>query len=208
MALEAQEHRPATPDHLQHRFDDPSRYAKAFDDPSRDTWQMPARVLDALRLQADASVADIGAGTGYFSVRLAKAVPDGTVYAVDIEPAMLAHVRTRATTERLANIVPVQASSASPDLPALVDLALVVNTYHHLPGRSVYFSRLKRALTPSARVVIIDFRKDAPEGPPVEFRLEPEQIVAEMKLAGYELDATHGFLPRQHFLVFRPAIPR
>src|SRR5262245_59327095 len=84
------------PDHMEHRFDDPERYAKSFDDPARDKWQMPDRVINALGLSPNASVADIGAGTGYFSVRLAKAVPSGTVYAVDIEPAMLAHIQRRA----------------------------------------------------------------------------------------------------------------
>src|SRR5688572_29890317 len=102
----AAQHRPphGNPDHMQHRFDDPERYAKSFDDPARDSWQMPARVIDALQLAPNVSVADIGAGTGYFSLRLAKAVPRGVVYAVDVEPAMLAHIRNRAALERLQNM--------------------------------------------------------------------------------------------------------
>ncbi len=193
---------------MEHRFDDPARFAASFDDPTRDSWQMASRVIETLGLAPSASVADIGAGTGFFSVRLAKAVPNGKVYAVDIEPAMLEHLRTRAAKEQLANVVPVQASRGSPNLPTSVDLVLIVNTYHHLPSRTAYFSDLKKTLTPMAKVAIIDFRKDAPEGPPVEFRFEPAQIVAEMKQANYELDATHAFLPRQHFLVFRPTISR
>ncbi len=208
LALEAQEHRPVKPDHMEHRFDEPARYAGSFDDPARDSWQMASRVIETLGLTPSASVADIGAGTGFFSVRLARAIPHGTVYAVDIEPAMLEHLRSRASAEQLANIVPVQASSGSPNLPKSVDLALIVNTYHHLPNRATYFSDLRKTLTPVARVAIIDFRKDAPEGPPVDFRFEPAQIVAEMKEANYELDATHEFLPRQHFLVFRPSRSR
>ena len=81
-----QQHQPQSkPDHMQHRFDDPERYAKSFDDPARGGWQMPARVIEVLDLSPDASVADSGAGTGYFSVRLAKTVPRGIVYSVDIE---------------------------------------------------------------------------------------------------------------------------
>ena len=204
-ALTAQQHQPqGKPDHMQHRFDDPERYAKSFDDPARDGWQMPARVIEALRPSPGASVADIGAGTGYFSVRFARAVPSGIVYAVDVEPSMLEHIRKRAIGEHLQNIVPVQASGTSPQLPKPVDLVIVVDTYHHLPSRPTYFRELKKSLAPGGRVAIVDFRKDSPEGPPPEFRFEADQIIGEMKQAGYRLDAKHDFLPRQHFLVFSP----
>jgi FkbM family methyltransferase len=201
--LAARQTSSSQPDHLRHRFDDPARLAKSFDDPARDAWQLPDRVLEALVLSRDAPMADIGAGTGYFTVRLARAHPKGVVYAVDVEPAMLEHVRARAAAERLPNIQTVQATATSPNLPGPVELVLIVNTYHHLPSRPTYFSDLKKSLTPSARVAVIDFRKDAPEGPPPEFRFEPDRIIGEMKAAGYELDATHDFLPRQHFLIFR-----
>ena len=138
------------PDHMDHRFDDPERYAKSFDDPARDAWQMPDRVIAALKLAEDASVADIGAGTGYFSVRLAKVVPRGTVYAVDVEPKMLEHIRKRAAGSALTNLVAVQGDSVSPRLPKAVDLALVVDTYHHIPNRVDYFKRLATGLTPAA----------------------------------------------------------
>ena len=196
---------PQQPDHMHHSFDDPAQYAKKFDDPARDAWQMPDRVIEALALLPTAAVADIGAGTGYFTMRLAKAVPRGKVYAVDIEPAMLEHIRTRAADEKLANIVPVLASATSTNLPSAVDLVIVVDTYHHLPDRIAYFRDLQKSLAPAARVAIIDFRRDAPEGPPPEFRFESDQIVAEMQQAGFRLDANHGFLPRQFFLVFSTA---
>jgi cyclopropane fatty-acyl-phospholipid synthase-like methyltransferase len=183
-------------------FDDPERYAKSFDNPARDAWQLPGRVIDELHVAADASVADIGAGTGYFSVRLAKAVPRGTVYAVDIEPSMLEHIRKRVEAERLANVVAVQAGTSGPNLPKPVDLVLVVDTYHHIANRPQYFRDLQKALVAGGRVAIIDFRKDSPEGPPPAFRFEADQIVDEMKQAGFRLDARHDFLPRQHFLVF------
>ena len=200
-----QHQHPAKPDHMEHRFDDPERYAKSFDDPARDAWQMPGRVLDALKLPADSSVADIGAGTGYFTVRLAKAVPRGTVYAVDIEPAMVEHIRKRAAAAGLANVTAVRGDEVTPNLPRPVDLVLVVDTYHHIANRPGYFRDLAKSLTPGGRVAIIDFRKDSPQGPPVQFRFDAEQIVDELKQAGYRLDAKHDFLPRQHFLVFRPA---
>ena len=193
---------------MHHRFDDPERYAKSFDDPERDAWQMPARVIESLALAPDALVADIGAGTGYFSVRLARAVPRGTVYAADIEASMLEHLRKRAAGDGLKNVVAIQAGETSPNLPKAVDLAIVVDTYHHIPGRPTYFRGLAKSLTTSGRVAIVDFRKESPEGPPPQFRFEADQIIGEMKQAGYTLDARHEFLPRQHFLVFRPPADR
>jgi ubiquinone/menaquinone biosynthesis C-methylase UbiE len=194
---------PQKPDHMQHRFDDPERFAKSFDDPARDEWQMPGRVIEALALRADSVVADIGTGTGYFAMRLAKAVPKGTVYAVDVEPKMLEFVRTRAQAEHAPNVVTVQAAASSPNLPKPVDAILIVNTYHHLPGRAAYFGDLKRLLNTAGRIAIVDYRKDAPDGPPPEFRFDAAQIIDEMQRAGYRLDARHDFLPRQHFLIFR-----
>lgn len=194
---------PAKPDHMQHRFDDPAKFATSFDDPARDAWQMPARVIETLGLKPGMLVADVGAGTGYFSVRLAKTELGLTVYAIDIEPAMVDHVKTRAMSENLKNIVPVLAEASGPNLPRPVDLVLIVDTYHHLPNRPEYFHDLRKSLVPSGRVAIIDFRKDSPEGPPVEFRFTAEQIEDEMRQAGFRLDAKHDFLPRQHFLIFR-----
>lgn len=196
--------RPPQPDHMHHRFDDPERFARSFDDPARDAWQMPERVIEALNLAPGATVADLGAGTGYFSMRLARAVPQGTVYAVDIEPAMLAYIEKRAAAAGVTNIVTVRAGERSPNLPKPVDVLLVVDTYHHLPDRVAYFRQAQASLTRSGRVAIIDFRKDSPEGPPPEFRFEADQIVREMEIAGYRVAAQHDFLPRQHFLVFVP----
>ncbi len=189
-------------DHMQHRFD-PAQDAKRFDDPARDTWQMPDRVIQALAVQDGMSVADIGAGTGYFSVRLARTWSGVKVYAADIEPAMVDYLTKRAADEDLANVLPVLATETSPSLPGKMDLILVVDTYHHIGRRPEYFRNLRRSLAAGGRIAIVDFRQDAPEGPPAEFRFTPEQIQAEMKEAGFSLMESHDFLPRQHFLVFR-----
>jgi SAM-dependent methyltransferase len=191
------------PDHFAHRFDNPSEYVDRFDDPKRDEWQMPERVIVVLDLKPGESVADIGAGTGYFSIRLAKSAAKPVVYAVDIEPAMVEHTLGRAKQERLGNVIGVKADADRTNLPAAVDLVLIVDTFHHLPNRVAYFRRLKQQLKPGARVAIIDWRKDSAEGPPVEFRYSQEQISAELAQAGFALAASHDFLPRQHFLIFR-----
>jgi cyclopropane fatty-acyl-phospholipid synthase-like methyltransferase len=203
-ALAAQQHQPGSkPDHMQHRFDDPAKYAKSFDDPARDAWQMPDKVIQALAITDGMSVADIGSGTGYFSVKLATAAPKAVIYGADIEPKMVEYLSKRAAAAQLTNITAVLAGSTSPNLPRPVDLVLVVDTYHHLPDRVAYFRNLRKSLTSTGRVAIIDFRKSAPDGPPPEFRFTPQEIEAEMTKAGFRLEQSHDFLPRQHFLVFR-----
>jgi SAM-dependent methyltransferase len=188
---------------IHHSFGNAKQWAKEFDDPSRDAWQKPDEVLKALHLQRTDKVADIGAGTGYFSVRIAKRVPDGKVFAVDIEPNMVRYVGERAEREHLNAVVPVLASADSPHLPEVVDLVLIVDTYHHMQNRVAYFKKLRQSLRTNGRVAIIDFKVDAPEGPPPQFRNPPEKVTTELEKAGYTLVASHPFMPMQYFLVFQ-----
>ena len=191
-------------DHMEHHFD-PKESAKNFDDPGRDAWQMPDRVIAALGVKRGQSVADIGSGTGYFTIRLAKSPAAPKVYASDIEPAMVTYVRERTAKEGLSNVIAVEAAADTPNLPEPVDLALIVDTYHHIGNREAYFRKLAKSLKPGGRVAIIDFKLDSPEGPPREFRFPPEKFEAEMAAAGYKLAAQHDFLPRQQFLIFQVA---
>lgn len=188
--------------HAQHRFTDAERWAHVFDDPKRDAWQMPHDVIQALALRPDAVVADIGAGTGYFSVRLATMLPKGRVYAVDVEPDMVEYLAARAKREKRDNIVAIAGAPDDPRLPEKADLALMVDVYHHVDDRERYFRKLRAALKPGGRVAIIDFRMDSPEGPPRAARVPPERVVAELESAGYVLAREHRFLPHQYFLVF------
>ena len=190
--------------HFHRSFEDAAKWSKEFDDPARDAWQKPAEVITALRLGPDATVADIGSGTGYFAVRLARAVPEGRVYGADVAPAMVKFLSERAAKEGLTNLQSIRAAEDSPKLPAPVDLVLVVDTYHHIARRSSYFIKLKERLRPGGRVAIIDFRLDSPTGPPAKHRIAPEKVAEEMAFAGYRLLESHGFLPNQYFLVFAP----
>ena len=189
----------------QHTFGDAGKWAQIFDDPKRDAWQKPHEVIQALALKPDAVIADIGAGTGYFSARLAHMVPKGRVYAIDTEPAMVKHLAERARREGLKNLTPVAGTTDDPKLPRQSDLALLVDVYHHIENREAYFRKLAGSLAPDGRLAIIDFRLDSPEGPPRAARIAPEQVKAELKRAGYELVQEHAFLPNQYFLVFRRA---
>ncbi len=153
-------------------------------------------------------VADLGAGTGYFSRWLDAAVrPNGVVFAVDTEPNLVAHLRARAEQEKTASVVPVLASFDDPRLPPrALDLVLIVDTYHHLDDRLTYLHRLGATLKPSGRIAVVDWQKHAlPIGPPAEHKLAREQVVAEMRSAGYALVADPTILPHQYVLIFAPA---
>jgi SAM-dependent methyltransferase len=185
-----------------HRFENAEKWAKEFDNPERDAWQKPEEILDVLHLQHTSLVADIGAGTGYFSVRIAKRIPEGKIFAADIEPDMVRYLGERARREHLINLVPVQASADAVNLPEPVDVALVVDTYHHIGNRTQYFAKLKSSLRPGGRLVIVDFRADSPNGPPVRHRISLERVTQEFMAAGYALVDTLQFLPRQYCLIF------
>jgi SAM-dependent methyltransferase len=193
-----------TPHTHQHRFGDAEKWAKIFDDPERDAWQKPHEVIHALALKPDAIVADIGAGTGYFSMRLAHMTPKGRVYGVDTEAAMVKYLAERAKREGLENVIAVAGKPDDPRLPAKADLILFVDVYHHVDDRERYFRNLRNALRPGGRAALIDFRMDSPVGPPKSARIEPERVKAEMQRAGYALAEEHAFLPNQYFLVFQP----
>jgi predicted methyltransferase len=203
VAAPAAEH--AAHDH--HRFNDAQKWARVFDDPARDAWQKPHEVIAALRLAPDAAVADIGAGTGYFAARLSHMVAKGRVYAVDLEPDMVRHLGERAKKDRLVNLTPVLGSAGSPNLPAPVDLVILVDVYHHIAAREQYFGRLRDALKTGGRIAVIDFRMDATIGPSKAMRIAPDRVKAEMAQAGFALAEEHAFLPQQYFLVFRRATP-
>jgi predicted methyltransferase len=191
-----------------HSFGDAEKWAQVFDDPERDAWQKPHEVIRALALKPDAVVADLGAGTGYFAARLAKMLPKGAVYAVDVEPEMVKYLGERAKREALPNLRPVAAGSDDARVPAKVDLILLVDVYHHIEARERYFRELAASLKPGGRLAVIDFRLDSPEGPPKASRVAPQRVKAELAKAGYVLHEEHGFLPRQYFLVFRVVIQR
>lgn len=191
-------------DHHQHQFSSAEKWAKIFDDPARDEWQKPDEVIRALKLAPDALVADIGAGTGYFAVRFARAVPKGRVYGVDTEPDMVRYLAERAKREGVGNLTAVPAKPNDPGIPAAVDLAILVDTYHHVPDRERYFRNLQKSLKPKGRLAIIDFTLDSPVGPPKRARIPADKVKQELARAGYKLVQEHAFLPNQYFLEFVP----
>jgi ubiquinone/menaquinone biosynthesis C-methylase UbiE len=192
---------------VQHLHDNPEAYIAALEDPKRDAWQKPKQVVSALAIREGQSVADIGAGSGYFALRLARQVgPAGRVQAVDINAHMLRHLETRAREAGLANLHTILARPDDPLLPAgSIDLVFVCDTWHHIEDRPRYLATLKRVLKPGARIAIVDFHeRELPVGPPPSMKLSRDTVVGEFAAAGFRLVEEHSFLPYQYFVVFAP----
>jgi len=195
----------ASPHEMHQRHGDPAAYIASLDDPARDAYQKPDEVMKALALRPGEVVADIGSGSGYFTLRFARAVGEtGRVYAVDVSPDMIRHLNRRLRDAGVRNVVPVLADLDDPLLPdASVDRFVIVNTWHHVEDRPAYLALLRRMLKPGGQVVHIDFHKrDLPVGPPPTMKIAREELVKQMEAAGFRLAAEHGFLPYQYFLVF------
>jgi len=172
--------------------------------PDRARWQRPERVIKALRLRRGQAACEIGAGSGYFTLRVARAVgPRGRVFAVEAEPRILEVLQRRLATRRVRNVTPVLALDDDPLLPsACCDVALMVNTYHHFPDGPAYLAKLARALKPAGRLVNIDFhRRETPVGPPVEQRVARDDFLADARRAGLALVAEIDLLPYQYLVV-------
>jgi len=170
---------------MHHGFKNADEWAKVFDDPARDAWQQPDRIVAELALTPAMTVADIGAGTGYFTVRLARAVPQGQVIATDLEPDMIRFLDERAVREGLTNIRAVATPADDPQLaPGSVDRILVADVWHHVDGRIAYARKLADALRPGGTITIVDFKLDATRGPPAKFRLAPDAVIAELAAVG------------------------
>jgi len=196
--------------HQHRRPDDIKQYLEQLDSMERDRYQKPSQVIEALRLKPGMAVGDLGSGSGYFTRRFVEAVTEtGMVYAIDVEPEMLAYVKE--SVIHMHTAFTAEFILARPDSPKLpfesIDLLFVCNTVHHLEERSKYFRDLQSSLRPGARVAIIDFYPDDRSGElgfPKHHLVSRDTVIQEMAEAGYKLEREHSFLPRQYFLEFVP----
>jgi ubiquinone/menaquinone biosynthesis C-methylase UbiE len=172
----------------------------------RELEEMPETALDNIGIQKGMTVADMGAGSGYFTVRLAKRVGNsGTVYAVDVQPAMLSLIRKRMHEQKLTNIKPILASESDPGLPKnALDLILMVDVYHELSQPQKVLRKLRSALKSDGRLVVLEYRKEDPHIPiRADHKMSAEEVRLELEAEGYKLEKAVEDLPRQHILIFR-----
>jgi arsenite methyltransferase len=192
---------------MQRLHSDPKSYIGALESPQRDAYQKPLEVMTALDLKPGEIIADIGAGSGYFTFRLAHHVGDkGKVYAVDVSPDMILHLNRRIREVKATNVVSIL---ADPDDPLLSDGSVhrffFSDSWHHIDNQTKYLLLMKKMLKPGGEVVMIDFhKKELPVGPPLSMKIAREDLIKQMESNGFRLKKEHTFLPYQYFLVFVP----
>ena len=181
-----------------------------LESPDRDIWQKPEQVMDALGIADGSKVADIGAGSGYFTIRLARRVgPNGIVWAEDVQPAMLEAVERRVAKDvarDIRNVIAVNGTSSDPMLPEnSVDAVLILDTYQEIvqDGNPLLFlQNVRKALRPGGRVGMIDYKKDGGGPGPDSPRPDPDTVITVAEQAGLRLMKRETFLPFQFFLIF------
>jgi arsenite methyltransferase len=177
-----------------------------MNDPSRDVWQKPQGVVEKLSITSGARVADLGAGGGYFTWHLSKAVGSkGTVYAVDIEEKAINMIFQEMVARGTPNVRPVRAEPHDPRLPEPVDLVFSCNVYHDMKDRMDYFRSLASSLRPGGRVAILDFHPPGFFSRLFSHRTAKEEVRREMEAAGYRLLNDYDVVDSQHFQIFAMA---
>ena len=176
--------------------------------PEREAEEQPEKALDALKLKPGMVVADIGAGVGYMSLRMAKRVgPSGKVYANDLQPEMLAQLRANAAKAKIDNVVTVLGDVADPKLPAnTMDLVLLVDVYHEFSQPQQMLRKIRETLKPDGRLVLLEYRAEDPNVPIIaEHKMTVGQVKTELEAEGFVLQPVIETLPRQHILILTKA---
>jgi SAM-dependent methyltransferase len=188
----------------QHRRLFPPTDLGQLEGPDRDAYQRPDLIMDELQIDERSVVADLGAGGGWFTVRLARRVVNGKVYAEDIQPQMLEATKRRVDWEGLRNVQTVLGQPSDPGLPrGSLDAVLIVDAYHEIENPVLLLRNLKGSLKADGRIGIVDFtREGGGPGPPMEDRVDPERVIRDAEAAGLQLVSRPNFLRYQYMLVF------
>lgn len=201
----AQDNPPLSTHEMHQLHQDPKAYIAMLDDPKRDQYQKPDEVIAALKLKTGEVIADIGAGSGYFTFRLARGVGNaGRVYAVDVSPDMTLHLNHRIRDLKAMNVISVLAEPGDPLLPVgSINRFFICDTWHHIENHDQYLAQLRKMLKPSGQIIMIDYKKTpTPVGPPMEMRIARDDLIKEMEKNGFRVAEEHAFLPYQYFLEF------
>jgi ubiquinone/menaquinone biosynthesis C-methylase UbiE len=192
------------PAHLR-PFEDVEKYIAFLDRADRAAWQKPDDVVAALGLRGAETVVDLGAGSGYFTFRLAGALPHGKVIAADTEAEMIRHIHHKAMTEGVRNVQPLLIQPDDPQIPSEADLVFVCDVLHHVADRPAWLAKLAGEMKSGARLVMIEFKEgNLPEGPPADAKIPRTQLVELVTKSGFVLEAERkDLLPYQLFLFFK-----
>ena len=192
-----------------HPFADTEKYIEFLERPDRATWQKPAQVVRALHLSGSETLVDVGAGSGYFTFRFAKALPKGKVVAVDVQPEMVRHVHHKVMTEGIKNVEAVISDPADPGVDPAADIVFVCDVIHHVQGREAWLQKMFSEMKAGAKLVVVEFKEgNLPQGPPESVKIPKAKLTQLVRDAGFVLKSDDPkLLPYQTFLVFqKPSI--
>jgi SAM-dependent methyltransferase len=186
-------------------FDDVEKYIAFLEKPDRGLWQKPEAVVAALKLKGSETVVDLGAGSGYFSFRIAQALGTGKVVALDLEPEMIRHIHHKAMTEGIKNIEVGLSKADDPSVPPGADVVFVCDVLHHVSGRAAWLAKLNSEMKSGSRLVLIEFKEGKlPEGPPDSAKIPRAELLSLLSAAGFSLKQEQSkLLPYQTLLVFQ-----
>jgi arsenite methyltransferase len=203
--LAAAQNPPKSMEEMHRLHQDSKAYIAVLEDPARDAYQKPHEVVESLGIKEGETIADIGAGSGYFAFRFSRHVgPSGRIYAVDIDPDMILYMNRRIRDMQIKNVVTVL---SAPDDPLLMDQSVdrffICETWHHIQNQAQYLTLMKEMLKPGGQVIMIDFQKrDLPVGPPAEMKIARGDLIRQMQANGFRLEKENTFLPYHYFLIF------
>jgi len=186
-------------------FGEVKKYIDFLEREDRALWQKPDLVVEELRLNGSETVADIGAGSGYFSFRLAGALPRGHVIAIDIEPEMIRYIHHESVRKGITNIEAQLVKPEDPEVPPSADVVFVCDVLHHVDNRKEWLSKLFEEMKTGSRLILIEFKEGKlPEGPPEHLKIPEEMMISTVTAAGFQkTGATGDLLPYQYFLELR-----
>jgi SAM-dependent methyltransferase len=186
-------------------FEQVEEYIAFLERPDRAVWQKPDEVVAALGLAGNETVADLGAGSGYFTFRIARALPEGKVVALDTEPEMIRHIHHTVMSRGVVNVASALVEPTDPGIPPGVSLVFICDVLHHVADREAWLAKLAAETAPGTRLVLIEFKEgELPEGPPAAAKIPRAKLVELVTQAGFVLELENTeLLPYQVFLVFR-----
>jgi SAM-dependent methyltransferase len=185
-------------------FKKTSDYIEHLEKKGRDAWQKPDSVVAALSLQGSETVADVGAGSGYFTFRIAQALSKGKIFAIDIDPEMINFIQRKSKNEGIKNIEVILAPMDDPRIPGNVNMVFMCDVLHHISGKEMWLKKLAAEMLQGATLIIIEFKEGKlPVGPPEKLKIPPNEIIFLLNKAGFKfLKKDIDLLPYQIFFIF------
>jgi len=185
-------------------FGSTEKYIDFLEREERVTWQKPGAVIEALKLKGDEKIADVGAGSGYFALRFASALPRGRVYAIDVDPAMIHHIRHRVRADTIDNVEVILSDPDDPKVPKDSEIVFVCDVLHHVENKSRWLQKIHGEVKKGARLVVIEYKEgDLPQGPPEWMKMSPQEVTSTALGAGFNHVSTdNDLLPYQTIFVF------